>query len=81
MDKVLDFVLDFVLDAPVCVARWIADRLQSAFEFACLAAAAVGVFVNWGRGWGLIASGVLGVVWLELDELLVLIASRRRSKK
>ena len=63
------------------VRHFIGDRIQAAFEFACLAAVAAGAFLNWGRGWGYIASGVLGVVWLELDELLVLIASRRRQKK
>ena len=60
---------------------FLADCRTNAFELACFAAVAAGGWINWGRGWGLIASGVLGVVWLELDELLVMIASRRRPKK
>jgi len=80
----VDKVLDFVLDAPGRLARFVADRLQAAFEFACLTSAAVGVFLNWGRGWGLIASGVLGVIYLELPDILALfvtvLVKRKRVK-
>jgi len=66
------------------IRQFIGDRIQAAFEFACLAAVAAGAFLNWGRGWGYIASGVLGVIYLELPDILALfvtvLVKRKRVK-
>jgi len=53
----------------------------NAFEFACLAAASVGSFIAWGRGWGLILAGLLGILWLELPDLLTLFAASAKKKR
>lgn len=54
--------------------------LNTVFELACLAAVVVGVFFLAGTGWACIAAGAAGLVFLELDEVLVMIASRRPKK-
>lgn len=55
--------------------------LNTLFELACFAAIVVGIFLLAGVGWACVAGGIAGLVFLELDELLVLIASARRRPK
>ena len=54
--------------------------LTTGLEILFLIAIVVGVFLLWGAGVAWIAFGVLGLVFLELDEILVMIASRRPKK-
>jgi hypothetical protein len=50
-------------------------------ELVFLALIVVGVFMLAGTGWASLVAGVAGIVWLELPELLALIASPRGRKR